>query len=139
MYIYRLVFFLMLGLFSGANGDTTSDRLSKGLRCVHLTDSNSLLHTRYVLLYTRHDRNDYVGMCVDEINSQKIAPLTCYWNPNTTVDFITINYFKINRSTLLLEDDLSGAKYQCQVEPNPIMTKSRIEKLKKKQLRKNKI
>ncbi|MEE2736349.1 MAG: hypothetical protein VX513_05445 [Pseudomonadota bacterium] len=138
-WIQRLVLISLLGIFTIANSDTTTDRLSKALRCIHLTDSNSLMHTRYILLYTRRDRIGYVGMCVDEINSQNIVPLTCNWNPKTTVDFITSNNLKINRSTLLLEDDASGANYQCQVESNPITTKSRIEKLKKKQLRKNKI
>ena len=135
----RLMLICLLGIFSIANSDATSHRLSKALRCIHLTDSNSLMHTRYILLYTRRDRIGYVGMCVDEINSQNIMPLTCDWNPKTTVDFIVSNDLKINRSTLLLEDDASGANYQCQVEPNPITTESRIEKLKKKQARKNKI
>tara|TARA_S200000501_G_scaffold173861_1_gene163720 strand:- start:134 stop:559 length:426 start_codon:yes stop_codon:yes gene_type:complete len=138
-WIHRLALIFLLVIFSIANGDMASGRLSKALRCVHLTDSNSLIHTRYVLLYTRRDRIGYVGMCVDEINSQKIVPLTCNWNPETTVDSITSNSLKINRSTLILEDDASEAKYQCQVESNPITTKSRIEKLKKKQLSKNKI
>ena len=138
-WIQRLVLVSLLGIFTIANSDTATDRLSKALRCIHLTDSNSLMHTRYILLYTRRDRIGYVGMCVDEINSQNIVPLTCNWNPKTTVDFIASNDLKLNRSTLLLEDTASGANYQCQVESNPITTKSRIEKLKKKQLRKNKI
>jgi len=127
----------------------SAEVLVNAIGCEWKSKNGSFLLNRYVLFYKANQSAEtYTKLCVDEINSSKLEPLTCYEYVFTDANVIqgndwnTSEYWKVKiyRSSLgAYFQPGSETHYRCNKSPNPQTTYNFILNSKKAQLDKNQL